>query len=198
MTLLEIEPPRHVGVRSDSPVEPASAAAIAADVVPAHLLDGGEIVVLAIKPSLWFILLVSKRWIAGAALVLAAASLAGKTALTLPIMQLAVGLLIGRLLWATMQWSTRLYVLTNRRIMLIRGVFNVQLFECALTRLQNTWMTFSLAERILRLGSIHLSTAAGADAGGTATWKTVARPIEVHEHIRAAIGRASSRGNHAL
>jgi uncharacterized membrane protein YdbT with pleckstrin-like domain len=184
-------------VQSDSPVEPAPAAAVAEALIPAHLLDGGEIVVFAIKPSLWFIVLVSAWWIAGTALLWVAAMLAANS-LTLPLMQLAVALLVARLAWATMQWSTRLYVLTNRRVMLIRGVFTVELFECPLTRIQNTWMTLSPAERILRLGSIHMSTAAGAGAGGVATWQTVPRPLEVHEKLRSAIARAQNRGGNGL
>src|SRR5437016_3942167 len=43
----------------------APSEAIVADVlVPAHLLDGGEIVIFAIKPSLWFVIFSSVRWLA--------------------------------------------------------------------------------------------------------------------------------------
>ncbi len=186
------------GVRSDSPVEPASAAALAADVLPTHLLDGGEIVVFAIKPSLWFIPLVSRWWCVAAALVVAATRLGPLSGMELPLIKLGLALALCRLTWATLQWSGRLYVLTNRRVMLIRGVFNVELFECPLVRIQNTWMTLTLVERLLRLGSIHMSTAAGATAGGVATWRTVARPLELHEKLRTAVERARHRGNHGV
>ena len=41
------------------------------DLVPAQLLDGGEVVILAIKPSLWFILFNSFRWVAVLGLLVA-------------------------------------------------------------------------------------------------------------------------------
>ena len=194
MTAVQTRPRRqNVAVQSDSPVEPAAAATVAAELIPAHLLDGGEIVVFAIKPSFWFIPLVCWRWIAGTALVWAATAVASHTSLTLPLLQLAIGVLVARLAWATMQWSTRLYVLTNRRVMLVRGVFSVELFECPLARIHNTWMTFSPAERILYLGSIHMSTSAQAGTP-VAVWQTVPRPHDVHQKLLAAIERAQHRG----
>lgn len=186
-----------VDVRSDSPIEPAGAMPIAEQVIPAHLLDGGEIVLFAIKPSLWFILLCSIRWIVASVLLWLAASYANGSRLSLPLMQLAVVLLVGRLAWATMQWSTRLYILTNRRIMRIRGVFSVNVFECPLSRIQNTVLHVSLAERIVRIGSILASTAAG-DATGHVSWRMVARPLEIHERLRQAIDRAQRKNHNGL
>ncbi len=179
-------------VRSDAPVGPVRAVDLTAQAVPAHLLDGGEIVLLAIKPSLWFIPMVSGRWIAGAAALIAAARLAPQLNIGWPIVQLLVGLVLARLAWGTLQWSTRLYVLTNRRVMRIRGVFNVQIFECPLTRLAGVAVNVSLSERILRLGTIHL--AAAGTPGESASWRAVARPAEIHEQLRRAIERATGRG----
>ncbi|MCK6457365.1 MAG: PH domain-containing protein [Phycisphaerae bacterium] len=194
----ETRTPRdHDALHSDSPAGPAGAVELA-DVLPQHLLSGGEIVIFAIKPSLWFIPLVSARWIGAMVLLGLAARWLPWTSMTLPLMKLAVGLGLLRLAWATMQWSTRLYVLTNRRVMRIRGVFTVQIFECQLGRIQNTAITLSMTERVLRVGTILISTAAGVEGGGSASWKIVARPVEIHEQLRAAIDRARNRGNHAV
>lgn len=169
------------------------------DMVPAHLLDGGEIVHFAIKPSPWFVLLVSLRWLAVAALLVV---LAGwewfPSGYRWYAYQLATAVAGARLAWAILEWVSRLYVLTNRRVMRIRGVFNVELFECSLGRLQNTYATFSLLERITRVGTITFQTAAAGGPGGTASWRIVSRPLEVHEKLREAIRRDANRGNNGV
>lgn len=169
-------------------------------VIPAHLLDGGEIVYFAIKPSPWFVLLVSLRWVVFG-LFLAALTLV--EVVPLPnqarwyLYQLGFWLAAGRLGWALLEWVSRLYVLTNRKAMRIRGVFSVEVFSCSLDRIQNTYVTMSATERLARTGTVTFQTAAGG-ASGTASWRIVARPLEIHEKLREAIGRAQNRGNHAL
>lgn len=170
-------------------------------IVPAHLLDGGEIVHFAIKPSPWFVVIVSLRWLAVAVLL---GVLAGREfcphAYRWYISQLAVAVAGARLAWAILEWATRTYVLTNRRVMRIRGVFYVELFECPLSRIQNTYATFSLPERLTRTGTITFQTAAagGSGPGGTASWQIVSRPLEVHQKLREAIRREQNRGNNGL
>lgn len=169
------------------------------EVVPAHLLDGGEVVHFAIKPSLWFIPIDSTRWLASGLLLALAANLTWLADQAWYLYQAALWMCLIRLGWATLQWVSRLYVLTNRRVMRLRGVFNVELFECPLHRIQNTWLTLSLAERLTRIGSITLQTAGGsATAGGAVSWRMISRPLEVHEKLRAAINRAQNRGNDGL
>lgn len=170
-------------------------AASHAELVPERLLDGGEIVILAIKPSLWFILFASARWVAFFVLI---AALAPRLEPVLPwgspvmLTKAAVALAAARLGFATLEWVARLYVLTNRRVMRVRGIFNVDLFECSLLRIENTHLTFAWYERIFGLGSIWFATA--GTAGREPGWLTVARPLEVHEQVRAAIARARGQG----
>ncbi len=171
-------------------------------VVPAHLLGGDEEVHFAIKPSPWFAVLVSLKWvITGLILALLAASRA------LPIQssyqwylyQIGFGIAGVRLAWGMLEWVSRLYILTNRRVMRIRGVFNVEVFECPLDRIQNTELRFSVPERLTRIGTIHFQTAGGAPGlRGGAAWRMVSRPLEVHEKLREAIHRARNRGQHGL
>jgi len=167
------------------------------EILPAHLLDGGEVVHFAIKPSAWFVLLVSLRWIA-VAVFLACLAGADLVAPAYRVYVLNVAILVAgtRLGWATIEWVSKLYVLTNRRVMSIRGVFNVQMFECSLDRIQNTYLTLALSERLVRVGTVSFQTAAGD--GGTGSWQSVARPLEVHEKLREAIGRAQNRGGNCV
>ena len=192
-------PPRSTAKARPEParlsVQPHGQAAdyAAEHVIPAHLLGGGEVVILAIKPSLWFILFVSARGLILIALALLLAlqvpnwiwpfALSGaalvKVSLALAALRLAV---------AVLQWVSRLYVLTNRRVMRIRGIFNVDLFECPLIKIQNTFLTLALYERLCRLGSIHFATAGTGQI--EATWQHIAHPLEAHEQVRDAITRA--------
>lgn len=170
------------------------------DVLPANLLDGGEIVEFAIKPSLWYVPIMSVRWLAFAA-VLAILAWANLVNFSYESYLYRAAILIAgaRLAWGCLEWSSHLYVLTNRRVMRLHGVFRVELFECGLHRIQNTYLTLSFLERLMRIGTVTMQTAAATDGGsGTVSWRCVARPLEVHHRLREAILRAQNRGNHVL
>ncbi|MFH1418620.1 MAG: PH domain-containing protein [Planctomycetota bacterium] len=197
-----VQPETEAGTRAAQAESPSTSAVKlpVSELVPAHLLDGGEVVHFAIKPSPWFVVLVSLRWLL-VAIVLGLAALQDffPQQYRGNMYQLAAGVAGVRLAWAILEWVSRLYVLTNKRVMRIRGVFNVELFECALDRLQNTYGTFSLPERLTRVGTISVQTAAaGGGPGGTASWRIVSRPLEVHEQLRDAIRRARNRGSNGV
>jgi uncharacterized membrane protein YdbT with pleckstrin-like domain len=166
------------------------------DMVPAHLLDGDEIVIFAVKPSLWFIVFMSFRWIVAAILVIC---LADWIARYLPILgtrmivQGALALAAARMGFAMLQWVSRLYVLTNRRVMRLSGILNIDLFECPLTKIQNTYLTLAWYERLTGLGTISFATA--GTGGVEASWTNVNNPLELHERVRSAIHRAQRPNN---
>lgn len=168
----------------------------AQEMVPAHLLDGGEIVHFAIKPSPWFVLLVSTKWLALAVMLAVLTATDVVTTSYRPyVLQGAVLLACVRLGWATLEWVSRLYVLTNRRAMSIRGVSAVGIFECALDRIQQTHLAFSVGERVARAGTITFHTAPTTGMGaGVGSWEMVSKPLEVHEKLREAISRVRNRG----
>ena len=164
---------------------------VAADVVPAHLLDGGEIVILAIKPSLWSVVFLSARWWIAMLMVIVSAGwlrrfVPGLDAET--IAQAAAMVILVRMGFAVLQWVSRLYVLTNRRVMRLTGIMNVDLFECSLQRIQNTYLTLTWYERLTGVGTISFATA--GTSGVEASWTHVNSPLELHERVRSAIHRA--------
>lgn len=167
-----------------------------ADLLPAQLLDGDEIVIFAIKPSLWFVLFTSVRWLIAMTVVIV---LTGWLGPRLPsvdtplVIKAAMALAAARLGFALLQWVSRLYVLTNRRIMRLRGIFNVDLFECQLSKIQNTNLTLTWYERLAALGSISFATA--GTGGIEASWVNINNPLEIHERVRSAIHRAQKFGN---
>jgi hypothetical protein len=176
----------------------AGPGAIAAvELVPAELLDGGEIIIFAVKPSLWFVALKSSRWLLGMLLTVLLVHWVGETAVGIPeatIIRVAVAVAGVRVGLALLQWVSRLYILTNRRIMRLTGIFNIDLFECQLTRIQSTVLTIAWYERVFGVGTISFATA-GAGGGIEASWTHVNQPLELHERVRAAIHRAQRPNN---
>lgn len=160
-----------------------------------HVLRDGEIVLLIMKPSLWFIAFNTARFAALALVVLLAAKLSGDR---LPhrtfhfYVEAAVFVLGGRVMWAVCQWMGRLYVLTDQRILRISGVFNVDVFDCPLRKIARTQVVYSVKERLCRLGSIEIHPRDEAMPAGL--WQTVSRPVHVNEAIVAAIHRAGPGG----
>lgn len=92
----------------------------AADLLPADLLDNDEIVIFAVKPSLWMIVFLSFRWLAAMGVVIVMAvecrqQLAWVNPKTVVHVAAALGAV--RVGLAMLQWASKLYVLTNRRIL---------------------------------------------------------------------------------
>ena len=160
------------------------------------LLGDGEVVIAVLRPSLWYVLLWplgSLLFIAG--LVFALAWLtrfqwAGWT----EMQAFGLGLfLVGiRLGWQFLDWANRLYVLTDRRVMRRRGVFQVDVFEARLDRIQQTSVLQLVRERIFGLGSIAFATAGTSRL--EAVWEAVRAPFEVQKTVLDAIDRYG-RGN---
>ncbi len=182
---------------ADTPAQPVPALVAERALVPECLLDRDEIVLLAVKPSLWFIPLQSGPWLALCGLVVALTWWLGHHGFGADVprlgMQVAVALGLIRVSIAMFQWASRLYVLTNRRLMRIKGVLHVSVFECPLTKIQNTALTFTLSQRILRIGTIQIQTA--GTGGGQTTWQHLAQPTLVHTRLRNAISRSGKGGN---
>ena len=114
------------------------------DLVPAQLLDGGETVLLAIKPSLWFIAFNSVRWILILSLVVVGVlwmSPGWQPVEPRLLIQAAIGVMVLRLAVASLQWVSRLYVLTNRRMMRFHGVLKAAIFQIPLTHIDTTTLS---------------------------------------------------------
>ena len=175
-------------------VAPARASSSLAALLTGHILQDGELILLILKPSRWFILLSSLRWAAAIAILLVAAkvygdALPGKNGLYL---EAGIFVLAGRIMFAVLQWMSRLYVLTDMRIVRLTGIFSPTLFDCPLRKVQFTRVSYTTRERVLGLGSIEI-VSADPDCGA-AQWQTIAKPVEIHEQIVAAIQRAKQGG----
>jgi hypothetical protein len=173
-----------------------NAAPSAAEKAPAaqlEMLDGDELVQFSIKPSLWYIPIVSFNWVAGAAVVAGILALA-RPAVSPPAVSAAFLVLVlvavARVAVAALQWASRLYVLTNRRVMRFHGILNVDLAECLLRRIRHAEPRITSYQRLLQLGSIDVIPT--GDSSVPIVWEHVAHPQKVYEKLLRAIHRSQS------
>ena len=152
-----------------------------------HILCDGELVLLILKPSLWFIIFSGLRFSASVLILMIAAQLKNP-ALTRPVYEAGLFLIAARVMWAVLNWMGRLYVLTDLRIIRLSGVFNVEIFDCALRRVAHTRVVRTTRERLFRLGSVEIIPA--DEEAASALWQTVRRPHEVHRTIQSTIARS--------
>src|SRR5262245_17227138 len=84
---------------------------------PIALLDSSEIIELSIKPSLWFVPIVAARTVLTSLLIAGVVALAARTAggwssLHQSVVAIALLAAAARIVLASLQWASRLYILT--------------------------------------------------------------------------------------
>jgi hypothetical protein len=182
------------------PSESAAAAASARStpfgaLLAGHILRDGEIVVLLLRPSRWFIMLSSMRFVTIVAILTIAGIIFAQryeAAVRLPLLEIGLLLAAGRLIWGVLQWMSRLYILTNLRILRLSGVFNVEIYDCALRKVARSLLDRTLPERLCRIGSILIIPQEEDCPIGS--WQMVAEPGRVQQQVAAAIARARQGG----
>jgi uncharacterized membrane protein YdbT with pleckstrin-like domain len=190
--LIPEDPTPHSGTLANADTNAAGpTAAAVASMLPAELLQPGEIIVLLLKPSLWFIVLGCLRDLA----IIAVAAMALHFAAGFPwvplhrsdVMLLSFGLVAVRLFWQFLEWLSRVYVLTDRRVVRVKGVIRVEVFEASLKQVQHTQSLFLLRERLFGLGTITFATAGtGIDE---VHWVMINRPLEIHQVVVQTLNR---------
>jgi Bacterial PH domain len=155
-----------------------------------HILRDGEVVLLTIKPSLWFIPLQSLFFAAVVVLLAGTILLVGPNTEHRRLFYLdAVVFLIGlRLMLASLQWMGRLYVLTDQRILRFAGVFSVDIFDCPLRKVAGVRVVRTFREKLFGLGTLEIHPR--DEQWRIAGWQTINHPNEVHAKVAAAIHRA--------
>ncbi len=153
----------------------------AVKLIPDSLLDQNEQVIFAIKPSLWLVLFFSLR-IGAICLVMALLAMffTSPPVSTYVIIGCGITIFI-RVCIALLQWASRAYVLTDRRIIQTSGVLTVVVFQCKLSKIQNTFQVFPLLLRFFGLANIAFTTA--GTGGVEAIWHLCPKPLGTHEII---------------
>lgn len=192
--------PPPVRTRDRLPAEASTGEADAADpilaraatMLPAQLLQPGEIIILLLKPSPLFILLVPIRFVISIVLLTVFARMLMNKGIDLGVSAadvtiLAIALIGLRLFWQMLVWLSHVYVLTDQRIIQLHGVLNVHVFECPLKKIQQTDLLLPLLQRVFSLGTIAFATA--GTASREAYWFMVARPLEAHQKVVETLRR---------
>ncbi len=196
LTRLSEDPAPTAAKRSlDAPDRPACAAAPEAvrSVVPAEalaLLDEDETIILLIQPSLWFIplsCLGSLAAIAFMSLVMAwSARFSFVPWSDVQSFSLGAVLATARLSWQALEWSQRLYVLTDRRIIKRSGTLRTRVDSAKLREIRHTVVLAAPRERLVNVGTVMFATAFGIFGH---MWEAVRRPHEVSTIVREAVDR---------
>jgi hypothetical protein len=155
------------------------------------LVQDDEIIILLLRPSPWFVVLSCT----GGLMLIAILTLALMWMGRLPWVPWndgqmfaagAAGALL-RLLWQGLEWWSRVYVLTDRRVIRRAGVLRVHVFQAPLRHIQHTAVVRRLREQAVGLGSIGFATA-GSDTFD-AWWVMLRDPFGVHKTVVDAIRR---------
>jgi membrane protein YdbS with pleckstrin-like domain len=187
---------RAVARRSDAFAFSADATATAdvdrsAAVLARDLLEPDEIIILLLRPSLWYVplgSLASLGLIALLTFVLAYMShLPWARWNDVQVFALGVGLCALRLGWQLLEWMSRAYVLTDRRVVSRSGVLRVCVFQAPLKSIQHTAVFAGMRERLFGLGTIGFATA-GSDTFDT-LWVMIKAPHHVHKAVIDAVRR---------
>ena len=127
----------------------------------AKLLQAGEEIILAIKPSPWFLLVASWPMLVVIAALAAAVLLAERFALPQfwgpSLLTVLVALALLRIMVAAVQWMGYVYVLTNLRVIRVRGLLNTDVWQCSLRRLSPPSLAANWLEASLGLGTVEFS-----------------------------------------
>lgn len=159
------------------------------------LVADDEVIILLLRPSLWFVVLSCFYNLIFIALITFALAYMAKFMSQLPGIgwsdRQAFGLGLGmaglRIGWQFLEWLSRVYVLTDRRVIARSGVLRVAVFQAPLKNIQHTAVFASMRERTTGLGTIGFATA-GSDTF-EAFWSMIRNPFGVHKIVVETIER---------
>ena len=171
-----------VAIPAVAATRPGSAAGVVA-----HVLRDGELILLVIRPSVWFMALQSWRWLAAGAAVVTVATAFGSHGRA--VAEAGVAVAAARLMYAAVQWMGRVYVLTDQRLLTVTGVTRVDVADTPLRKVARTRLLRAPLETALGIGSVEIVPADPDQPFHL--WQQVARPVQVHETIVAAINRVT-------
>ncbi len=158
-----------------------------------HVLRDGELVLMILKPSLWFIVFNSFAFAVVVAFIAVVLAVLDHRMHDHFYFEAAIFFIAGRLMFAALQWMGRLYILTDLRVLRITGVFGVEIFDCPLRKVVRARLVSASREKLVGVGSIEIIPS--DESIPTAVWQTIARPREIYERLQAAINRAKQSGS---
>ena len=147
----------------------------------AAILEPDEVIVGIWRPSAWYVPRRAARMVALlVAITVLGSSAAGAAGLPwgTAIVQVGSMLVVARVTAAILDWSSRWYVLTDRRVIRRRGVLSPTVFVSRLRDLRRIDLAADLGDRALGTGTVTFGTR--TDGPYDAAWVMVARAADVH------------------
>lgn len=177
---------------------PAAARAPGAAGVPRELrpwIGKPEEILVSVRSSVWAVLLESLGTIAfvGLLVLLALVTLVvwGRSGLIADAVVPVAGTIVAvRLIWQAIVVWCRRYILTDRYVLRVRGVFNRSAATLPIERVQHVVLVRTLLERLTGTGTLGFATA--GTGGVELAWMIVDRPIPRVEEVRAVVERAEA------
>jgi hypothetical protein len=139
------------------------------DGAPARIdLGPGEAVLLRLHPH-WIYILLDRPGVLLASLAAGGGGwwLGHAWAAGLPVLWLG---------WQWLERASRVYVLTDRRVVMIAGVLRQAVVDAPLSSVRQVSVFRSIPERLLDLGTVAFATA--GTAGQDLVWRVIDRPTE--------------------
>lgn len=184
------------GTEADTGVEPDAKSPHTMrhlSILPAQVLHPNEIIVLLLKPSLWFVVLSAWRMLAVMTTLFALGFLfdpqGQHTGLIRSELALVyIVLLVVRIGWQLMEWLGHVYILTDQRVITSVGFLRPVSYEAPLGRIKHAELVVSKTEQMFELGTIGYTTNA-SDGHFVTQWKMLSRPAAVYDAVVRAIDR---------
>lgn len=175
-----------------TPSAPPAGSAVIDDVaIEEKLLQDGEIIVLSLRPSGWYVLLMSAPVLALAGLVIGATVLgqfigAWESGRQM-VCWIALAVAALRLTVACVQCMGLRYVLTNHRILRLRTLLTTSVYELPLKDISEAAVSAGPTDRLLGVGDVVFQNDKGEAL--VAVWFCVADPATVAETVNQTVGR---------
>lgn len=170
-----------------------------AALIAGHLIRDDEIIVLLLKPSLWYVLLSSMMTLGVSGVLVMAGLLFGSggglPVSSVSLVNLGVLVAVARLMLAMLQWMGRFYILTDQRVMTVSGVVHTAVFQCPLRRVARVRLLRTSRDRLLNVGQVEIIPQ--DEELPISVWQTVSSPAQIRDRVAAAVARAKSGGRGA-
>jgi len=96
--------------------------------------------------------------------------------------------LLVAVVWQVLAWLSRLYVLTDRRLIVVAGIVARDVGDVPLARVQHATVVQSVLARVLGLGTIGIATA--GSVGSAVNWLLIRDPQRTLAAVRRAVDSA--------
>jgi len=166
------------------------AAAPEATAFGAQTLQEGELVILLVRPSAWYFL-------GRASIISAMAAVAGLVLYSFGYLDTYLGLVLFMwgwvVCWRLADWRTRWYILTDRRVLTVRGFVKTGVSEVMLTAVSRVRAIRPSWLSILGVGTVETFGSRDQDCGAQVVWTSVRGPSALRDRVAEIVRRYGRR-----